>query len=187
MHFYKSSATFDVQNCMLIFDVASSVLEQVCDLDQKHGLHLICSRFILTSSLLSIASLARILKGPFAAYLDQTRGYSLFDSGVSFVRSCSIQKGDFADKCATSGEKMWKSKKVFRNSDGTFNITLRVRNRLSTGPWHDTLACWKEEFFDPDCVHYASGTDSTLSTCVVMLLLRIFIHLLTVNRNRNAR
>jgi transcriptional regulatory protein LEU3 len=156
---------FDVQVCILIFDAASSVLDQVCGLDQSYGLHLGCSRFILTATLLSLASMARILKGPFAAYLDQARGYSLFDSGICFVRSCSVQKGDFADKCATSAEQMWKSKKVFRNADGTINITLRIRNRLSVGPWHDTLACWKEEFFDPECVHYASGTDSTLFSC----------------------
>lgn len=173
---------FDVQVCISIFDAASRVLEQVCALDQIYGLHLSCSRFILTATLLSLASMARILKGPFAAYLDQARGYSLFDSGICFVRSCSVQKGDFADKCASSAERMWKSKKVFRNSDGTINITLRIRNRLSVGPWHDTLACWKEEFFDPECVHYALGTDSTLFSCPYADAM----HSLTVEQKRGC-
>lgn len=79
--------------------------------------------------------MARTLKGLFAAYLDQASGYNLFYSGICFVRSCSTQKGDFADKCASSAEKM------FHNSDGTIDITLRVRNRLSVGPWHEALAC----------------------------------------------
>ncbi|KAK9259621.1 hypothetical protein V1519DRAFT_250325 [Lipomyces tetrasporus] len=159
MHFYKSATALELQSCMLIFNATSSVLEQVRDLDRDYGLHRICTRFLLTVTLLSLASMARILKGPFAGYLDQTRGYGLFDAGVRFARSCSVQKGDLAERCAALAERIWKSKKVFRDHDGTINITLRVRNRLSAGPWYDAMRCWKEEFFDPDCVHYASATD----------------------------
>ncbi|KAK9233921.1 hypothetical protein V1525DRAFT_391961 [Lipomyces kononenkoae] len=160
MHFYKSATTLDAQSCMLIFNATSSVLEQVRSLNRDYSLHRTCSRFLLTVTLLSLASMARILKGPFAGYLDQTRGYDLFDAGVHFARSCSVQKGDFAERCSALAERIWKSKSVFRNPDGTINITLRVRNRLSCGPWHDAVKCWKEEFFDPECVHHASGTDN---------------------------
>ncbi|OCK75277.1 hypothetical protein K432DRAFT_386307 [Lepidopterella palustris CBS 459.81] len=159
MHFYKSATTLDMQSCMLIFNSTSSVLEQVRDLDRDYGLHRICTRFLLTVTLLSLASMARILKGPFARYLDQIRGSDLFDTGVRFVRSCSIQKEDFGEKAAACAEQIWKSKKVFRNPDGSINITLRVRNRLSGGPLHDAIRCWKEEFFDPEYMHSAPGMD----------------------------
>lgn len=155
MHFYKSATTLDMQSCMLIFNAISSVLEQFRDLDRDYGLHRVCTRFLLTVTLQSLASMARILKVPFAGYLDQTRGYNLFDTGVRFVRSCSVQKADFGEKCAMSAEKMWKSEKVFRNPDGSINITLRVRSRLSAGPWFDAVRCWREEFFGPDCIHSA--------------------------------
>ncbi|KAI9824846.1 MAG: hypothetical protein M1819_000798 [Sarea resinae] len=170
MHFYKSATTLDVHSCALIFNATSSILEQVRDLDRDYGLHRTCTRFLLTATLLSLASMARILKGPFAGYLDQIRGYNLFETGVRFARSCSVQKGDFAEKCAASAERIWKSKKVFRDPDGSMNITLRVRNRLSCGPWHDAMRCWKEEFFDPDCVHYAS--DNNIGTSITHLLVR---------------
>jgi transcriptional regulatory protein LEU3 len=153
MHFYKSATTLDMQSCMLIFNATSSVLEQVRDLDRDYGLHRICSQFLLTATLLSLACIARILKGPFAGYLDQTRGYNLFESGVRFARSCSLQKGDYGERCAAIAERIWKSNKVFRDPDGSINITLRLRNRLSSGPWHDAVSCWKEEFINPDCKH----------------------------------
>jgi hypothetical protein len=124
-----------------------------------YGLHRICTQFLLTATLLGLACIARILKGPFAGYLDQTREYNLFDTGVRFARSCSLQKADFGERCAATAEQMWKSKKVFRNPDGSINITLHMRNRLSGGPWHDAIRCWKEEFFDPDCIHFAPGMD----------------------------
>jgi hypothetical protein len=159
MHFYKSATTLDVQSCILIFNATSIVLAQVRELDRNHGLHRICPRFLLTATLLSLSSMARILKGPFAEHLDQTHGYNLFEGGVLFARSCSVQKGDYAEKSAATAERILQSKKVFRDPDGTINITLRIRNRLSISPWHDVIQCWKEEFFDPDCTHYASGTD----------------------------
>ena len=168
MHFYKSAAGLDMQSCMLIFNATSSVLEQVRDLDRDYGLHRICTRFLLTVTLLSLASMARILKGPFAGYLDQVRGYNLFDTGVRFARSCSVQKADFGERCAAFAEKIWKSKKVFRNPDGSINITLRVRNRLSGGPLHDAIRCWKEEFLDLEYMYYAPGMD--IGTLLITLL-----------------
>ncbi|KAK9320890.1 hypothetical protein V1517DRAFT_194027 [Lipomyces orientalis] len=159
MHFYKSATTLDMQSCMLIFNATSSVLEQVRNLDRDYGLHRICTRFLLTVTLLSLASMARILKGPFAGYLDQVRGYDLFNTGVRFARSCSIQKADYGERGAAFAEQIWKSKKVFRNPDGSINITLRVRNRLSSGPLHDVIRCWKEEFFDLEYIHSAPGMD----------------------------
>lgn len=165
MHFYKSAITLDMQSSTLIFNATSSVLEQIRDLEKDHALHRTCTRFLLTVTLLSLTSIARILKGPFAGYLDQVRGYNLFDIGVCFLRSSSILKGDFAERAAGFAEQMWKSKKVFRNSDGSINITLRVRNRLSGGLLHDTLKYWKEEFFDSKYMHSAPGLDAgTLST-----------------------
>ncbi|RDW74907.1 hypothetical protein BP6252_06049 [Coleophoma cylindrospora] len=159
MHFYKSESTLDMQSCMLIFNATSSVLEQVRDLDHDYGLHRICTRFILAVAVLSVASMARILRGPFVEYLDHIRGYSLLETGVQFLRSCSIQKGDFAERCAMFGEQLWKSKKVFRSPDGSVNITLRVRNRLSAGPLHDAIRCWRKEFYDPEYLHSAPDQD----------------------------
>lgn len=123
---------------------------------------------------MSLASLFRLLKSPFAGYLDQMRGYDLFDTGVRFVRSCSVQVGDYGERGAAFAEQIWKSKKTFRNPDGTVNITLRVRNRLTGGPLQDAIRCWKEEFFlDPEDGNFApenvisssatTGPDATIA------------------------
>jgi hypothetical protein len=113
MHFYKSATTLDMQSCMSIFIATSSVLELVCNLDKDYGLHYMSTRFVITATLLSLASIARILKGPFAGYLDQTLGYKLFDAGVRFVRSCSVQKADYGERGATFADQLWKSERCF--------------------------------------------------------------------------
>jgi transcriptional regulatory protein LEU3 len=166
MHFYKSATTLDMQSCMLIFNAVSNVLEQIADLDKNYGLRHKSTRYILTTTLLSLASMARILKGPFAGYIDQIRGYHLFDGGVRFARSCSYQKADYPERIAVFAEQIRRSNKVFRDPDGSINITLRVRNRLSGGPLHDVIRSWKEEFFDAEATHPATsmeiGTPFTL-------------------------
>lgn len=165
MHFYKSDTMLLADGSISIFNTTAKVLELIRDIDREHGLHQICTQFLVTATLGSLACMARILKGPFAGNLDQTRGANLIETGIHFARSCSLQKGDFADRCAGIAEKIWTSKKVFREPDGTINITLRVRNRLASGPWHDAVRCWKEEFVNPDCSAYAPGIDAgTITT-----------------------
>lgn len=171
MQFYKSATTLDMQSCISIFSAASKVLELILSLDQDFALHRDCTRYISTVTLLSLASLARILKGPFAASLDQAQGYNLIETGISFLRSCSVQKGDFAAKCATFGEKLWKSKKIFRDADGSINITLRVRNRLSGGPIHDAIKCWIGEFSEPEFNHVATGISQGIFHRFIMIVI----------------
>lgn len=160
MHFYKSEIMLLADASTSIFNATAKVLEMIRDIDIEYGLHQTCTQFLLTATLGSLACMARTLKGPFAEYLDRAHGANLIEIGIRFARSCSLQKGDFADRCAGIAEKIWTSKKVFREPDGTINITLRVRNRLSSGPWHDAVRCWKEEFVNPDCAAYAPGIDA---------------------------
>lgn len=148
-----------MQSCMLIFNATANVLEHIRDLDRNYDLHRVCNRFLLITIALSLASIARVIKGPFAGNIDQIHGYSLFDIGARFVRSSSVQKGDFAERIAVFADQIRKGKKVFRDPDGSTNITLRVRNRLSQGPLHDVIRCWREEFFDPVYTQSAPGMD----------------------------
>jgi transcriptional regulatory protein LEU3 len=152
LHLYKSASTLDMQACILIFDCTSKVLDQVFTLDRENNLHQICTRHLQTVVILSLASIARVLKGPFASYLDQTKGSNLIENGTQFLRSCSVQKGDFVDRAASLAEQIWKNQKVFRNPDGSINITLRVRNRLSSGPLLDVIRCWSDEIVDPGAI-----------------------------------
>ena len=167
MHFYKSATTLDVQSCMLIFNSISDFLERLLDLDKTKALHRVCTRFLLTTTVMSLASMARVLKGPFAEFLDQSA--DTFDAGVRFVRSCSIQQADYAEKAAVYLERMKKSNKVFRNPDGSINITLRVRNRLSGGPLHDVIRCWQEEFHDSEQTSNSGTYTRTFFSLVISL------------------
>ena len=172
MHFYKSATTLDMQSCMLIFNSISDFLGRLLDLDKAKALHRVCTRFLLATTVMSLASMARVLRGPFAEFFDQSADD--FDAGVRFVRSCSMQQADYAEKAAVYLERMRKSNKVFRNPDGSINITLRVRNRLSGGPLHDVIRCWQEEFHDSEQTSN-SGTYTQTFFSLVLFTCSIFV------------
>jgi transcriptional regulatory protein LEU3 len=148
MHFYKSMQTLDIQSSMGIFDSTARVFELLQDLERDHKLSDICTRYIFMSALLAISTMVRLLKGPFAANLDQARGSTLYQMGLNFLQSCSIEKTDLPERAAVVAEQIWKSEKIFKDASGSVNMTLRIRDRLSASPFYDALAWWREEFVE---------------------------------------
>lgn len=148
MHFFKSSHTLDVQSCNSVFSTTVKILEFIRDREINHALSDSCTRFVFTAALMGVALMLRILKGPFATYVDQEHGSTLFLATAKFMQSYSFEKGDFSARAALLAEQLWGSEKLFKDTDGTVNIALRVRNRLSASPLHDVIVRWREEFGD---------------------------------------
>jgi hypothetical protein len=148
MHFYKSAKTFDIQSSIAVFEATSKILEQIQDLENDLQLSTICTRFIFMTAFLGMAFMARLLKGPFASYLDYAKGSALYQRVLLFLQSCSLEKTDLPERAATALQQVWKSEKIFKSANGSIDITLRVRNRLSASPIYDAIRWWREEFVE---------------------------------------
>lgn len=148
MHFYKSSQTFDLPSSLSVFETTARVLEQIRDLETVSRLSTICTRYIFMTAFMGITFMVRLLKGPFASYLDQARGATLFQNTLVFLQACSLEKTDLPERAATALEQIWRSEKIFKSADGSVDITLRVRNRLSASPVYDAIRWWREEFVE---------------------------------------
>lgn len=148
MHFYKSAQTLDIQSSIAVFEATAKVLEQIRDLDRDLRLSTICTRYIFMTAFMGMSFMIRLLKGPFASYLDQVRGSTLYQRGLLFLQSCSLEKTDLPERAATVLKQIWNSENTFRNADGSVDITLRVRNRLSASPVYDAVRWWREEFVE---------------------------------------
>jgi hypothetical protein len=150
MHFFKSPETLDVQACQFVFDTTVKVFEFILNQEKSHKLSSFCPQFIIFAVMMGQSLMLRILKGPFAVFVDQERGSALFHAIVSFMRAVSIEHGDKPTKVVTFSEQMWCSNKIFRDPSGSFNIALRIKNRLATSLVHDVTVRWREEFLTPD-------------------------------------
>ena len=129
------------------------------------------------TAFLGMSFMVRLLKGPFASYLDQARGSTLYQSALLFLQSCSLEKTDLPERAATALEQIWKSEKIFKSADGSADITLRVRNRLSASPVYDAIRWWREEFvehrreIEPGQPGLAAGTVYPLLHDTMVLLI----------------
>lgn len=146
MHFYKSAQNFDLPSSISVFETTARVLEQIRDFERVSRLSTICTRYILMTAFMGMTFLVRLLKGPFSSYLDQARGSTLYQDTLLFLRACSLEKTDLPDRAATAMEQIWRSEKIFKKIDGSADMTLRVRNRLSASPVYDAIRWWREEF-----------------------------------------
>ncbi|KAI9668223.1 MAG: hypothetical protein M1821_001043 [Bathelium mastoideum] len=164
MHFFKSPETLDVLTCQLIFDTSIKVSEFIQDQERSRRLSSCCPRFIVFAATLGQALMLRIIKGPFADCVDHERGYALMQIIVSFMRSAAIEQGDKASKVAMIVEQIRSANNIFKDVDGSFNIALRVKTRLSASVIHDAGIRWREKFLDSGELHDSQQSASTYPT-----------------------
>ncbi|KAF2665982.1 hypothetical protein BT63DRAFT_45829 [Microthyrium microscopicum] len=172
MYFFKTPGSMDVQTCQHIFNCTVKVFEHIRDQHNDHDLHIWCPKYAFQACLLGITLMLRILKGPYATFVDQERGASLYQSLVQFTLSCSICQGDLPSRGAAFADSLWKSDKIFKNLNGTFNGGLRIRNRLAVSVVYDAILLWKSEIEQPNEVASRSHTGgpqftSCITTCSV--------------------
>ena len=165
MHFFKSSQTLDVQCLHSVFSTTVKVLEFIRNQEINHALSSSCLRFVFIAALMGVSLMLRILKGPFATSVDQEHGSALFLATVKFMQSCSVEKGDLPDRAVLFAEQLWGSEKLFKDTNGTVNFALRVRNRLSASPVHDLIIRWREEFRDSE-TQAAPSRKAGMSSCL---------------------
>jgi hypothetical protein len=149
MHFFKSPNTLDVQSCHSIFDATTRFFELILSQETPHARSSACPCFVILAVLMGASLILRLLRGRLPTYIDQERGSTLYLAMVEFLKSCSIEKGDSPDRGATLAEQVWKSDKLFKDNNGSIDIALCVRNRLTSSPMVDVVLRWGDQLSDP--------------------------------------
>jgi transcriptional regulatory protein LEU3 len=145
MHFFKSPNSLDAQSCQSIFDATKKLFEMILSRETPHAFSSACPCFVILAALMGASLLLRLLRGPFYIFVDQEHGSRLYVAMVEFLKSCSIEKGDSPDRGAALAENLWKSDKLFKNSNGSLDIALRVRNKFASSPMADLVLRWEDE------------------------------------------
>jgi hypothetical protein len=141
MNFFKS--TLSIQVCHFIFDATRKFFEITLrhrDLYESNGS---CPCFLILAILMGQALMVRILKGPCATFVDQELGSKLYLEMSEFLISCSIEKGDASERGSKLAEQLFKSDKIFKDENGTVDVNLHVRDKLSSSLMADMVLRWK--------------------------------------------
>lgn len=145
MHFFKPWESIDVQTCQTIFNTVLEVFTFIREQEKNHKLSSFCPRFVIFAIKMGHALMFRLLKGPFASYVDEKLGSLMFHAMINFMKSVSLEDGDKVHRAVTIVEQMWNVDNMFKDSNGNWDIGLRIKHRLSAGVVHEIAIRWREK------------------------------------------
>jgi hypothetical protein len=148
MHFFRPWESIDVQTCQSIFDTALQVFAFIQEQETCHKLSSFCPRFVFSALKMGQALMFRLLKGPFASYVDEKLGSSTSRAMIPFMKSLSVQDGDKFHREVTIVEQMWDIDNMFKDADGNWNVALRIKHRLAASVVHEIAIRWRERRLD---------------------------------------
>lgn len=105
--------------------------------------------YIASALLFASYALLRILKSSIPFLSGETEeARTAFFIAIGLTKRLSIDTNDMCSKSVTYLTQLWNSSKAFKRADGTDQLGLRARGRLSGSHVVDTIIWWREEF-DP--------------------------------------
>lgn len=134
------------QDIEQLYSSACFTIDSIIELDQEIQLALYGTAYMWMGMLLAIGVLLRVLKTPLANLITHNDGERTFFSGLNNLKLWSVAHDDQTDRITDALTKQWHSDKVFKFSDGSYNIALRIRTRLSMSIMYDTFWWFREEF-----------------------------------------
>ena len=114
-------------------------------LDDSDGFLLVAPTHFRFGLAIAGYTLLRLLKSPFARYLNKDVEHCL-QTTIDLSQRLFEHGSETAHKHACALTQLWSSKKAFKKNDGSDYTVLRIRTRLAMSPTFDAIWWWKEEF-----------------------------------------
>jgi hypothetical protein len=143
--FFRPSERHTRGDLLVLYTSACSLIAEL-DLQEisgdlvSHGIY-----YIFQGLVLAACCLLRLLKSPLTE-LDTQDGQQLFLTSLNLLTKFSSTNNDAPARASTSLKNLWRSDRVFKNKDGTWNLELRVRNRFAISVLYDCMWWSRVEF-----------------------------------------
>lgn len=160
-YFYKTLSSADSTHLTRLYTTASQVIDMIDRLNINDVSVASAPYYMTYSAVLSSSVLIRILKSPFAQYLDLETARASFFLGVNLCKRLSLENNDLPAKFTTILTQLYSSEKSFKRPDGTHFTELRIRSRLTLSPVLDTLWWWRDEYGDQRGVYAFAKPEGT--------------------------
>jgi len=144
---YKSPATQDPTSLYDLCMTCCQVIESFDHLDRTGQICLPAAPiFFYHGLMVPCHTLLRLLKTSFSRYINVERAKTALFLGISLHKRMSLQNDDVPARSGVALTQLWNSTRVFRKSNGTETVALRIRSRLSGSIVLDGIVWWREEF-----------------------------------------
>ena len=144
-NFHKKPEMQDSLWLMQLYETASALILAI---DEENKINSIASFGpypVFAGAVMSTCVLLRLLKSPFGNQVKKPRGEELFFIGIRLLQTLSTCPNDNPSKCAQGLARLWKSDRIFKHRDGSWDLDLRNRNRLAISILHDLMRWSREE------------------------------------------
>ena len=135
----------DEMSLMHVYQAAGDLIRTVDAEDRSNQMASYCPYFVFAGIVLATCIMLRLLKSPFGELVDKIHGQELFFVGISLLQTMSTHNSDNPAKCAQGLARLWRSERIFKNPDGSWNLELRNRNRLALSVLYDVMRWSREE------------------------------------------
>ncbi|THZ87905.1 hypothetical protein D6C84_01332 [Aureobasidium pullulans] len=148
-YFLKQDKTSFASSFDKIQEVARRIIADVEKLVHQTSNPVSIPYYIASALLFASYALLRILKSSIPFLSGETEeARTAFFIAIGLTKRLSIDTNDICSKSVTYLTQLWNSSKAFKRADGTDQLGLRARSRLSGSHVVDTIIWWREEF-DP--------------------------------------
>ncbi|THV80003.1 hypothetical protein D6D27_08860 [Aureobasidium pullulans] len=148
-YFLKQDKTSFASSFDKIQEVARRIIADVEKLVHQTSNPVSIPYYIASALLFASYALLRILKSSIPFLSGETEeARTAFFIAIGLTKRLSIDTNDMCSKSVTYLTQLWNSSKAFKRADGTDQLGLRARGRLSGSHVVDTIIWWREEF-DP--------------------------------------
>jgi hypothetical protein len=148
LQFLKPLANTHIHAWRSPFDLACEIIHQLHDLEKSLHIDLYGISYVYNGVLLAACTLFRCLKTPFADSIgrDASTAQALFYSAINMLRNISLVEGDKPSRSAWALQQLWRSEKIYRKTDGEWDLDLHVRDRFGSSVVYDIMWWSRAEF-----------------------------------------
>jgi transcriptional regulatory protein LEU3 len=146
IHLFKHLESLSARDIEQLYFSACATINAILELDQDAQLGFYGTAYMWMGMLLAIGVLLRVLKTPLADLISHDDGERIFLAGLGNLKSWSVAHDDQTSRITDAITKQWRSDRIFKYPDGSYNIALRIRSRLSMSIMYDTFWWFREEF-----------------------------------------
>jgi hypothetical protein len=149
--FFRRADKHNSEELLALYTSICSFIGELEEQEETAGLVSHATYYIFQGTILSTCCLLRLLKTPLSDFNTQD-GQRFFFKALNLLSTLSLTNEDHPARASTILKNLWRSDKVFKHADGSWNLDLRVRSRFALSTVYDTMWWSHEEFggqFDP--------------------------------------
>lgn len=140
MHLFRPAESIEPCTIAKLYATAVALIEQLLELDRECQYSLYTTAYVTRCSALASCVLLRLIKTPFGEAINLDEAKTFFLTSLQLLQRMTVANNDGPARASVALSRLWRSERVFKDENGNFQLSLRVRSRYGPSILWDTMA-----------------------------------------------